>query len=178
MDEDLELISKTVTGDREAFNVLVIKYQKPLYSLLYRMVSSHDDAADLLQKTFVKAFTGLAAFEQRSTFKTWLYQIAINLAKNTYRDRSRNVHVSIDDVIIRRNPRTLETLITKERREQLRKALSGLPEKQRLTLLLRIQETRKFEEIAAIMKCSVGTAKANYHHAVQKLKKIMPRGIE
>jgi RNA polymerase sigma-70 factor (ECF subfamily) len=173
MDEDLDLVTRTAAGEREAFNDLVVKYQKPLYSLLYRMVSNHDDAADLLQKTFVKAFTGLSGFEQRSTFKTWLYQIAINLAKNVYRDRSKAVHVPIDDVIIKRNPRTLEALILKESRQQLRQALTGLPEKQRITLLLRIQEGRKFEEIAGIMRCSVGTAKANYHHAVQKLKATM-----
>jgi RNA polymerase sigma-70 factor (ECF subfamily) len=170
MDEDLDLITRTVGGDREAFNDLVIKYQKPLYSMLYRMVSSHEDAADLLQKTFVKAFTGLASFEQRSTFKTWLYQIAINLAKNIYRDRSRAVQVPLENVVLSRNPRTIETMIAKENRQQLQAALGGLPEKQRLTLLLRIQEGKKFDEIAGIMRCSVGTAKANYHHAVQKLK--------
>ncbi len=170
MDEDQELIRRTVAGDAEAFNELVIKYQRPLYSLLYRMVSNQEDAADLLQKTFVKAFTGISGFEQRSTFKTWLYQIAINLAKNVYRDRSRAEYVSIDNVVIKRNPRTLEGLIAKESRQQLRQVLTGLPEKQRITLLLRIQENKKFEEIAGIMKCSVGTAKANYHHAVQKLK--------
>jgi RNA polymerase sigma-70 factor (ECF subfamily) len=173
MDEDLDLITRTASGEREAFNDLVIKYQKPLYSLLYRMVSNHDDAADLLQKTFVKAFTGLSGFEQRASFKTWLYQIAINLAKNVYRDRSRAQHLSLDDVVIMRNARTVEALIAKESRSRLRQALTELPEKQRLTLLLRIQEAKKFDEIAGIMKCSVGTAKANYHHAVQKLKLLM-----
>ena len=173
MDEDLDLMTRVLAGEREAFDELVVKYQKPLYSLLYRMVSSHEDAADLLQNAFVKAFKGLGSFERRSSFKTWLYQIAINLAKNVYRDRSRAEYVPIDNVVIRRNPRTLETLIVKENRALLRQALVGLPEKQRITLLLRIQEDKKFEEIAGIMKCSVGTAKANYHHAVQKLKGIM-----
>ena len=173
MDEDLDLINRTAGGDREAFNELVLKHQKPLYNLLYRMVNNHEDASDLLQKTFVKAFTGLGSFERRSTFKTWLYQIAINLAKNVYRDRSRAQHVPIDDVIIKRDPRTLEALIQKESRLLLRQALGGLPEKQRMTVTLRIQEDRTFEEIAEIMQCSLGTAKANYHHAVRKLKSMM-----
>lgn len=160
---------KTLNSSRE----LVIKYQKPLYALLYRMVSNHEDAADLLQKTFVKAFTGLCGFEQRSSFKTWLYQIAINLAKNVYRDRSRFQQVSIDDVIIKKNPGILEALIAKESRLRLKQVMSQLPEKQGLTLMFRIQDGRKFEEIAGIMKCSVGTAKANYHHAVRKLKALM-----
>ena len=173
MDEDLDLIKRARAGEREAFDELVVKYQKPLYSLLYRMVSSREDAADLLQNAFVKAFKNLGSFEGRSSFKTWLYQIAINLAKNVYRDRSRAEYVPIENVVIKRNPRTLETLIVKEDRMLLRQAVAGLPEKQRITLLLRIQEDKKFEEIAGIMKCSVGTAKANYHHAVQKLKGIM-----
>ena len=173
MDEDLDLINRTAAGDREAFNELVLKHQKPLYNLLYRMVSNHEDASDLLQKTFVKAFTGLGSFERRSTFKTWLYQIAINLAKNVYRDRSKAQQVPIDDVIIKRDPRTLEALIQKESRLLLRQALARLPEKQRITVMLRIQEGRKFEEIAEIMQCSLGTAKANYHHAVRKLKTMM-----
>lgn len=173
MDEDLELIIKSQAGDREAFDELVLKHQKPLYAMLYRMVSNHEDASDLLQKAFVKAFLGLKTFEQRSSFKTWLYQIAINLAKNVYRDRARFVQVSIDDVVIKKNPKTLETLIVNENRLLLRKALVDLPEKQRLTLLFRIQGNKKFEEIAEIMQCSLNTAKANYHHAVQKLKVTM-----
>jgi RNA polymerase sigma-70 factor (ECF subfamily) len=153
MDEDLELVNRTEAGEREAFNELVLKYQKPLYSLLYRMVSNHEDASDILQKTFIKAFTGLHSFERRASFKTWLYQIAINLAKNVYRDRARIDQVPIDDVIIKRNPRTLETLIWNESRMLLRQSLKGLPDKQRLTLMLRVQEEKKFEEIAAIMEC-------------------------
>jgi len=173
MDQDIELINRTEAGERDAFDELVKKYQKPLYAMLYRMVSNHEDASDLLQKTFIKAFTGLRMFERRSSFKTWLYQIGINLAKNVYRDRSRFEQVNIDDVIIKKNPRTLETLIRNEDRLLLKNALAKLPEKQRLTLMFRIQETKKFEEIAEIMDCSIGTAKANYHHAVQKLKILM-----
>ena len=173
MDEDLALINRTEIGEREAFDDLVRKHQKPLYAMLYRMVGNHEDASDLLQNAFVKAFTCLGLFERRSSFKTWLYQIAINLAKNVYRDRARIKQVPIDDVIIKRNPHTLENLIAGENRLLLRTTLADLPEKQRMTLMLRVQSEKKFEEIAGIMKCSVGTAKANYHHAVQKLKVLM-----
>jgi RNA polymerase sigma-70 factor (ECF subfamily) len=170
MDEDISLLDRFAEGDREAFDDLVRKYQRPLYAMLYRMVSDHDDAADLLQKAFFKAFTGIGRFERRSSFKTWLYQIAINLAKNVYRDRSRIQHVPLDDVVVRRDPRTLESLIQQETRDRLRNAFVDLPERQRITVMLRVQEQKPFDEIARIMKCSVGTAKANYHHGVQKLK--------
>ena len=173
MDQDNELIDRYAAGDREAFDALVQKHQKPLYALVYRMVSNHEDAADLLQKTFVKAFTGLSGFERRSSFKTWLYQIAINLAKNTYRDRAKVQYVSLDDVVIQKDPRTLDVLIRKEHRHLLLQAVGSLPEKQRMTLLLRVQNGLKFEEIANVMQCSLGTAKANYHHAVQKMKTLL-----
>jgi RNA polymerase sigma-70 factor, ECF subfamily len=173
MDQDNELIDRYATGDREAFNALVEKHQKPLYALLYRMVSNHDDAADLLQKTFIKAFTGLSGFEGRSSFKTWLYQIAINLAKNTYRDRAKMRQVPIEDIIVSQDPKTLDSLIKKQQRLLLRQSLNALPEKQRMTLILRVQDNKKFDEIAQIMHCSLSTAKTNYHHAVQKLKALM-----
>jgi RNA polymerase sigma-70 factor (ECF subfamily) len=175
MDEDLSLLDRFTAGDRDAFDELVLKHQKPLYSLLYRMVSDKEDASDILQKTFIKAFTGIRGFERRSSFRTWLYQIAINLAKNLYRDRARAALVPLDDVVIRRDPKVLESLIHKESRDHLHRAVAGLPDKQRLTVMLRIQEQKTFEEIAGIMKCSVGTSKANYHHGVQKLKELFKK---
>ena len=175
MDDDLALIDRYAAGDRDAFDELVLKHQKPLYSLLYRMVSNQEDAADILQKTFIKAFTGIRGFERRSSFRTWLYQIAINLAKNLYRDRSRAALVPLDDVVIRRDPKVLESLIHQESRDHLRRAVAGLPDKQRLTVMLRVQEQKTFEEMAGIMKCSVGTSKANYHHGVQKLKDLFKK---
>jgi RNA polymerase sigma-70 factor (ECF subfamily) len=138
--------------------------------MLFRMVSDHDDAADLLQKTLVKAFTGIGGFERRSSFKTWLYQIAINLAKNLYRDRARAAHVPIDEVVIARDPGTVDALIRKQARQRLHQAMAELPEKQRLTVMLRVQQEKSFAEISEILSCSLGTAKANYHHGVQKLK--------
>jgi RNA polymerase sigma-70 factor (ECF subfamily) len=175
MDEDLALLDRFAAGDRDAFDELVLKHQKPLYSLLYRMVSDKEDAADILQKTLIKAFTGIRGFERRSSFRTWLYQIAINLAKNLYRDRARAALVPLDDVVIRRDPKVLESLIHKESRDHLHRAVAGLPDKQRLTVMLRVQEQKTFEEIAGIMKCSVGTSKANYHHGVQKLKELFKK---
>ena len=177
MDDDLELLDRCIAGDREAFDELVLKHQKPLFAMLYRMVSDSDDAADILQKAFVKAFTGIRGFERRSSFRTWLYQIAINLAKNLYRDRARAAKVPLDDVIIRSDPKTLEGIIRKETRERLYRALTELPDKQRMTVMLRIQQHRSFEEIAGIMKCSIGTSKANYHHGVQKLKTLMKDAV-
>ncbi len=173
MDNDIELLDRYMAGDSAAFDELVKRHQRHLYSLIYRMVNDHDEAADLLQKTFVKAFLSVSGFERRSSFKTWLYQIAINLTKNFYRDKAAFERVSLDDVVIKKNPKTIDSMMERQERRMLRQAVAALPHKQRLTVILRIQESKKFEEIAEILNCSVGTAKANYHHAVEKLKKMM-----
>lgn len=173
MDNDIDLLDRYMVGDSAAFDELVKRHQRQLYSLIYRMVNDHDDAAELLQKTFVKAFLAVSGFERRSSFKTWLYRIAINLTKNFYRDRSGFERVPLDDVVIKKEPKIIYSMMDRQKREILRSAVAALPHRQRLTVLLRIQEGKKFEEIAEMLKCSVGTAKANYHHAVEKLKKMM-----
>lgn len=174
MDDDAGLIGRFRAGDSGAFEELVKKYQKPIYAMLYRMVGEHEDASDILQNTFVRAFTGLDAFEGRSTFKVWLYRIAVNLAKNLYRERAKATHVSIDDVVVHENPRVVERLAENKRRALLGQALLGLPEKQRLTLVLRVRDGLAFSEIAGVLECSIGAAKANYHHAVKGLKGLIP----
>lgn len=173
MDEDRGLIERCGAGEREAFDELVRKHQRPLYRMLRRMVGNHEDAADLLQGAFVKAFTGLGGFRGMCSFRTWLYRIALNLVKNHYRDRAREATVELDELIAGENPGTLAALIKKQQRLMLGRGLQELPEKQRLTLVLRAQEGHAFAEIAEILKCSPGAARANYHHAVEKLKRLM-----
>lgn len=176
--DDSAVVKRCKAGEREAFGELVVKYQKPLYSLLYRMLSNHEDASDVMQKAFVRAFTGLKDFEHRSSFRTWLYRIAVNLVKNVYRERSVAEHVSLDSVAVHSEPQVLGTLMDNENRTMLRRAVRGLPERQRLTVVLRVQEGLTFSEIAEALECSMGTAKANYHHAVEKLKgKLADKGM-
>lgn len=173
MDEDRGLIERCGSGEREAFDELVRKHQRPLYRMLRRMVGNHEDAADLLQGAFVKAFTGLKGFRGMCSFKTWLYRIALNLARNHYRQRAREATVEFEETMVKDNPGTLAAIINKEEKLMLGRGLRELPEKQRLTLVLRAQEGYAFAEIAEILECSPGAARANYHFAVEKLKRLL-----
>ncbi len=179
MTSDQQLIDIFLTGDESAFNELVARYQKRLYAFTYRMVSDREDAMDLTQKTFVQVFLKARGFEGRSSFKTWLFRIAVNLSLNHLRGNGRNPAVpgkkedTIDTITLTAGCTALDTIVLKERRTMLSEAVSALPERQMTVVALRIYQELTFQEIADVMQCAVGTAKANYHHALCSLKKNM-----
>lgn len=173
MKSDLDLVSDFLAGDERAFETLVRRYQKSIYFFALRWVGRHEDADEMAQVVFIKAYRGLRKFRRRSSFKTWLYRIAINACKNFLRDRSRISTVDIETTALKTETKDEERLIQDEHRRRLRAMMGELPERQRTTTMLRIYEELSFEEIAEVMDCSVGTAKANFHHAIRKLEKLL-----
>src|SRR5438445_10875055 len=95
---DYQLLDRYAAGDESAFEELVMRHQKTVYGLAYRMLENHADAADLSQKTFVQAFLHHQAFKRESSFRTWLYQIGMNLCRNAIRDRARRVHEDVHEL--------------------------------------------------------------------------------
>lgn len=175
--EDRLLVERARAGEEGAFEDLVRKHQAPLYYFTLRFVRDEQAAADLAQNTFLRAFKGLQGFQQEASFKTWLYRIAINLSKNYLRDRGKKGHISsegIDPPSYSSNP--LQELIDHEEQKLLTQACEQLPERQRLTVTLKVQEGMKYREIADILGCSVGAVKANFHHACMKLREIIREG--
>lgn len=175
--EDKQLLLLYLEGNESALTQLVQRYQKELYGFIYRQVGNHADAADLIQKVFVKLFLKAGQFQGSSSFKTWLYQIAINQCKNHFRSTSRQ---RIEDVEVEALPLEVEEdftleLETAEQRRILRQAVDRLPSKQRTTVRLRLYQQCTFAEIADIMAASVGTAKAHYHQAVTTLRKMLEK---
>ena len=126
-------------------------------------------AEDVVQDTFIKAFQKIELFEGRSSFKSWLFQIALNTAKNRFRERPRDV-INIDDVNLGVDPGAESEMIQGDLRQMIRVEVEKLPEKQRIALTLRIFEDLSFKEIAQIMQCPYDTAKANYRHALLRLR--------
>lgn len=173
MEDDKVLIQQFVDGDDQALTELVKRHQKALYAFIYRQVRNVDDAADLTQKVLVNVFLKAEQFAGKSSFKTWLYQIALNLCKNHYRTQDRaqfdELQPECED---RHSEQSDQTLAEQEQRYLLKSAVERLPEKQRVTVQLRLYQECTFNEIADIMSCSVGTAKACYHQAVTSLKKV------
>lgn len=153
---------------RAAFARVVSIYSEPIYWQIRRIVLSHDDANDLLQNTFIKAWTNLDAFRGDSKISTWLYRIAINGSLN-FVQKQKN-HFSLDE-----DSSVVDFLMSDEffdgdeLQAQLQEVIARLPEKQRLVFQMKYFQDMKYEEIGEILGTSVGALKATYHHAVKKI---------
>lgn len=167
--EDLQWIQQIRAGQRTSFSHLVRKYQKSLLRVSLRFVKDLATAEDVVQESFMKAYERLDSFEGRASFKSWLFQIAVNTAKNKLRER-RDGHSDLDSVQLSIPSVAEETLSHQALSKLIHKAVEELPFRQKTALVLRIFEDLSFKEIAEIMDCPYDTAKANYRHALLKLK--------
>ncbi len=177
-ESDNQLLDRYAAGEESAFEELVRRHQRTIYHLAYRMLENHADAADLAQKTFVQAFLHHRTFRRESSFRTWLFQIGLNLCRNALRARARQVYEDVEEVPLSAPLDTFRAAAASELRDRLGGAIRALPERQREALVLRVYHNHAFAEIGAIMSCSEGTAKANYHHAVNKLRRALVGGEE
>lgn len=172
MEEDRKLIEGFKTGETAAFERLVVKYQKQIYALIYRITNDMEDAKDLTQKTFCSAFKGLEAFREDASFKTWLYRIAINTGLNHIK-KKKPKETDLKDDILGNNASALRTMLDNEQRENIKKALAKLPERQKLAVTLRVYDDMSCSETSAVMGCSEGAVKAHYHNGVKKLRALL-----
>jgi RNA polymerase sigma-70 factor (ECF subfamily) len=157
---------------REAFGEVIAKYSEQLYWQIRRMVENHDDANDILQETFLKAWSSIENFRGDAKLSTWLHKIAINESLSFLQRERRRLNVSIDD--------EASMLVNAIEADQyvdgdalaihLRKAIAQLPEKQRLVFNMRYYDEMKYEQMADILGTSVGALKASYHIAVKKIE--------
>ena len=174
--QDLELVRKFQQGDESAFNDLVRHYQQSVYGIVRRLLGGHEEAQDISQDVFIRAYGSLNAFRAESSFSTWLYRIAVNLSLNALRKRKLRQILSIDSIGFSIRSRVLgadERVEKSEMLQALDRAIQKLPDKQRLVFTLRYDQKLSHEEIAKILDRDVGTVKANYHHAIRKLQKAM-----
>lgn len=169
MKTDLELIQEVKAGIKIAFEELVRRHEKFLMKVVVRMTRDLDAAEDIVQESFIKAFRRLHLFEGRSSFRSWLYQIALNTTRNRFRKINRE-SVGTDHLDIAIEGESESRMIAVDVRSVIQKEVDKLPERQRTALSLRVFEDLSFKEIADIMQCPYDTAKANYRHALLKLK--------
>lgn len=172
--EVLQLLQSERT-QRKAFEMIVAQYSEQLYWQIRRLVLSHEDANDLLQNTFIKAWTHISLFRAESKLSTWLYRIALNECL-TFLNKQRAVSiVALDDP----EASTLHKLETDPYfsgdhvQLTLQKALMTLPEKQRMVFNLKYYQDMKYEDMSEVFGTSVGALKASYHHAVKKIEKYL-----
>jgi RNA polymerase sigma-70 factor (ECF subfamily) len=164
-------------GRRGAFDVLVERHRRPVYQVCFRFTRSHEDASDLTQEVFLRAFRSLASFQGRAALSTWLYRIAVNAALSRH-DSSRVVHEAIENVpgLAAPGEAADARLVRAEQAARVRDAVARLPARQRATLILRVYQELPHEEIAQILGGSVGTAKANFFHALRNLRRLLGEG--
>ena len=161
---------------REAFAIVVKQYSEQLYWKIRRMVLSHDDANDVLQNTFVKAWSNLDSFQNKSRFSTWLYRIAINESLDFLRHRKLVNQVSADDSDnISAKLLADDYFDGDEAAALLQQAIAELPDVQRTVFNLRYFEQMKYSEMSVLLSTSEGALKASYHHAVKKIKEFIER---
>jgi RNA polymerase sigma-70 factor (ECF subfamily) len=172
--DEQTLVDASLKGRAGAFDVIVERYRRQVYQLCYRFVGNHEDASDLAQDVFIRAYRGLSGFRSRSSLGTWLYRIAVNVSLNRMAVKTprtealehrehRDAAVELPDT----------ALLRAERAAEVRAAIAQLPRKQRATLILRIYHELPHQEIAEILGSSVGAVKANFFHALANLKKLL-----
>jgi RNA polymerase sigma-70 factor, ECF subfamily len=175
---DLDLVQRVKNGDQEAFNLLVLKYQRKVGRLVRRLVSNSDEADDVVQDAFIKAYRALPQFRGDSAFYTWLYRIAVNTAKNHLVSRGKRP-ISLSEltsnegddesfevpvVTIDNNTPEAE-LMSRQIAEAVNRAVSALPEELQTALSLREIDGLSYEEIAEAMNCPIGTVRSRIFRA-------------
>ena len=179
--EESELVARARQGDLVAYDDLIKRYQERIYATIYHMTSNHEDANDLAQESFIKAYQALKSFKGGSSFYTWLYRIAVNKTINFLKQRKNRQHMSLNDIdfqaehdpdlvalISDKTPRR-EAGLT-ELQEKLNEALLKLSEPHRLVVVLHDVQGQSHEEIAKVMECNIGTVRSRLFYARQQLQ--------
>lgn len=182
--DDAALVAACLAGRRDAFDVVVERHRRHVYQLCYRFVGNHEDASDLAQDVFIRAYRGLKSFRSQASLGTWLYRIGVNVCLNKVGAKAPRVE-SIDRLeavndehMASRDESATDALLRGERAERVRAAIARLPKKQRATLILRMYHELPHEQIAAVLGSSVGAVKANFFHALNNLKKRLQDEME
>jgi RNA polymerase sigma-70 factor (ECF subfamily) len=168
--DEAALVGRARAGDRAAFDDLVRAHHAALYRLAMRSLGDADEAADLCQHAFVRAFSSMPRFRGEARFRTWLFRIALRLLADAWRERARTVRLEPGDEVPAPPPREPPADL-----DRLRLAIAGLPPRQRAVVELRTYESMTFREVAHVLATTVVAAKVNYHYAVKRLRREMSR---
>lgn len=179
---DAELVRRARLGDREASRELAERYQRKVYAVLLGMLHDHDAAWELAQETFARALTSLDRFKGESSFYTWLYRIAVNLAIDYQRREGRRAALSIDEEAVETDQSLRDELRrhdpyhqvkSREIGERVRAAIDKLTPEHRAVILLREVEGLSYDEISRVLQCAKGTVMSRLHYARRKLQSIL-----
>jgi len=176
--DDATLVRTCTEGRLEAFDVLVERHRRLVYQLCYRFVANHEDANDLSQEVFLRAYRALKGFRGQSSVATWLYRVGVNVCLNRVSVKTPQREPLDDNAHVDGAESATERLMRRERAAEVRRAVARLPEKQRAALILRVYHDMAHSEIAAALGTSAGAAKANVFHALRNLKRLLGEDVE
>ena len=181
---DEELVALSIDGDVESFNQLVLRWERPIYALAYRQIGREDDARDVVQEAFLRAFRALPGFKGQAKFSSWLYRITINLCRDWMRRERRAPFVQppegVDvDELVSAEPSRAESVETEVTRKDLTRRVANamlvLPEEQRSAILLKEYHGLTFQEIAELQGCPLSTVKTRLYQGLTVLRRELDR---
>jgi len=168
------LVEACLANRPGAFDLIVERHRRPVYQLCYRFVGNHEDASDLSQDVFLRAYRGLKNFRGQSSLATWLYRIGVNVCLNRVSARTPAVEaIDAREFVDASAESPSDRLLRAERGARVRAAIAQLPPKQRAALVLRTYHELSHQEIADVLGSSVGAVKANFFHALGSLKRLL-----
>ncbi|MEM9887100.1 MAG: sigma-70 family RNA polymerase sigma factor [Bacteroidota bacterium] len=172
-DEQILVLCHQPAQIEKGFRLLMVKYQEKLYWHVRRLVIEHEDANDVIQNVFVKAYRGIEGFKGKSKLYTWLYRIATNEAITFLNRKKRRRTSSIDEEEhdLANRLKADDYFDGNEAQIKLQQALTTLPDKQKIVFNMRYFEEMSYKEMSAVLETSVGALKASYHHAVKKIER-------
>jgi RNA polymerase sigma-70 factor (ECF subfamily) len=176
---DEELVARSLGGDTESFNQLVLRWERPIYALAYRVIGREEDARDVCQETFLRAFRALGGFRGQAKFSSWLYRIALNLCRDWVRreQRTRVVQASDDVELTDLNAamgvsESVEDLVVRhDLVGAVERAMAALPEEQRTAIILKEYHGLTFQEIADLAGCPLSTVKTRLYQGLLVLRR-------
>ena len=175
MDEDVVAIKQVLKGDKQAYADIINKYKNPLYATILRMTKNPQAAQDLLQEAFIKVYKQLPKYDQKGSFKSWLYKVTINHCLDTLRKKSLPLEEIVDEQLI--NDTSPEVVfLKKEKSRELERLIGQLPELERLVLLLRYANECSYVEIGDMLGISLSDVRNKLHRAKKKLREHIEQG--
>ena len=176
---DEELVARSIGGDTQSFNELILRWERPIYALAYRTIGREEDARDVCQETFLRAFRALPGFRGQAKFSSWLYRIALNLCRDWIRrERRAQVvqapeHVDLVEMAAALEPaESVEDLVArKDLARAVERAMAGLSEEQRTAIILKEYHGLTFQEIADLVGCPLSTVKTRLYQGLTVLRR-------
>jgi RNA polymerase sigma-70 factor, ECF subfamily len=176
---DEELVARSIRGDAESFNQLILRWERPIYALAYRTIGREEDARDVCQETFLRAFRALPAFRGQAMFSSWLYRIALNLCRDWMRRERRAPMIQAPDGVDLMDlaasvepSESIEDLVArKDLAKLVERAMARLPEEQRTAIVLKEYHGLTFQEIADLVGCPLSTVKTRVYQGLTVLRR-------